>query len=72
MTDEDVMRMLQSEMGRRGLSSRSGITLRRDAAPAPAPTQAVAKKPAIAARAARAPINPADVIALDDDDFGKF
>lgn len=70
LTDEDVMRMLQSEMGRRGLSSRSGITLRRDAAPAP--TQAVAKKPAIAARAARAPINPADVIALDDDDFGKF
>jgi len=74
LTNEDVMRMLQTEMGRQGLASRSGITLRRDAAPAP--QQAHPAHPALAARTAvktdRKPINPADVIALDDDDFGKF
>ncbi|HRW23826.1 MAG TPA: methyl-accepting chemotaxis protein [Spirochaetia bacterium] len=73
LTNDDVMRMLQTEIGRQGLASRSGITLRRDAAPAPAQQQgrqALTAKPA--GKADRKPINPADVIALDDDDFGKF
>lgn len=74
LTNDDVMRMLQTEMGRQGLASRSGITLRRDAAPAP--QQAHQAQPALAAktpgRTDRKAVNPADVIALDDDDFGKF
>ncbi len=79
LTNEDVMRMLQTEMGRQGLANRSGITLRRDASPSMAsPAQApsaqgrIAHGPRPAAKSDRKPINPADVIALDDDDFGKF
>jgi len=75
LTNDDVMRMLQTEMGRQGLANRSGITLRRDAAPAPQQAHQAAH-PALAAkttgRTGSKPVNPADVIALDDDDFGKF
>jgi len=38
LTNDDVMRMLQTEMGRQGLANRSGITLRHDAAQAPVRT----------------------------------
>jgi len=68
LTNEDVMRMLQTEMGRQGLASRAGITLRRE--PAPPPAQSAARRPT--GKADRRLLNPADVIALDDDDFGKF
>jgi methyl-accepting chemotaxis protein len=70
LTNDDVMRMLQTEMGRQGLANRSGITLRRDAAPAPQAHPALAAS--TAGKPGRKPVNPAEVIALDDDDFGKF
>ncbi len=70
LTNDDVMRMLQTEMGKQSLANRSGITLRRDAAPAPQAHPALAA--GTASKTGRKPVNPADVIALDDDDFGKF
>jgi methyl-accepting chemotaxis protein len=71
LTNDDVMRMLQAEMGRQGFQNRTaGITLRKDAAPAAGHHPAIAGKPV--GRSAAKPLNPADVIALDDDDFGKF
>jgi len=90
LSQEDVMRLLQGELGRQGLGGRSGLALRLEgqapghAVPGhgsggrsyAAPAVASASPGVGAARthlgkAGRA-LDPAEVIALDDDDFGKF
>jgi methyl-accepting chemotaxis protein len=72
LTNDDVMRMLQAEMGRQGYQNRSaGITLRRDSAPVSQPGPQV-QGTKLSGKQDRRLVNPADVIALDDDDFGKF
>lgn len=93
LSNEDVMRMLQSELGRQGPGGRSGLALRLDGQAGGThghaalghgsgghgyAAQAVAAaSPGAGAGRARAgktgrALDPAEVIALDDDDFGKF
>ncbi len=77
MSEAEMLAMLRAEMARSGGSTAKSparaLTLHKDDLVGKGTAKSAAKAPAKAPAKTRAAlVNPADVISLDDDDFGKF